>query len=816
MAGARAGSVTHMARTKTRPAASRASRPRGGGVRPRVGRRRTGPTYLDQIVAWLLRVETAGMALVVAAALSIVWLGGFASSPRFVTVLVEGIGLHAFTLSGLLAAVGVAVWSRQLSLVAGYPRLLGAAIPLLAFEAGLFGLLRPDLTVGGASLADVTAGGDLGEMLMGSPLGVVIWLGMAFAAVLIVSPQLVLAGLERVPGLLSAVWGWRIPHKLWHGLMAVIDFAFPTKPPPDERALQTAPAWLPGQFEEGELGRGAVATVPPEQLQEPEIPANRLRQGNLPMYYDPDEEEEEDEEPVPASTATAWLLPPMDLLVSAAPVDETVRPDNALRAGLIVETLASFGVDARVSQFHEGPVVTQFDVEPGWEIKTKLGPERDKDGKPVLGKDGKPVMRQEEVSRTRVRVNQITSLSNDLALALAAPSLRIEAPVPGRSVVGIEVPNTSASVVTMRSVIETPAFQRLAAKSKLALPLGKSVSGEPVVADLTKMPHLLIAGATGSGKSVAINSIIASILMQCRPEEVRFVMIDPKRVELSGFAMIPHLAFSNIVVDMEKVVGTLGAVLHEMEARYKRFASLAVRNIESYNKHPKVAERMPFWVVIIDELADLMMAAPFEVERQICRLAQLARATGIHLIVATQRPSVDVVTGLIKANFPTRIAFAMTSQVDSRTILDMAGAERLLGRGDMLYMPTDASKPKRVQGVYLSDAEIDRIVAYWAQQRVTHSTPVYDHLLEEAQAAIEEEEDADPMYERAKALAEEHSRISTSMLQRRLRIGYPRAARMMDRLEEEGIVGSSSGGSREVLSDDDVDDDDDGGFRAPY
>jgi S-DNA-T family DNA segregation ATPase FtsK/SpoIIIE len=287
---------------------------------------------------------------------------------------------------------------------------------------------------------------------------------------------------------------------------------------------------------------------------------------------------------------------------------------------------------------------------------------------------------------------------------------------------------------------------------------------------------------------------------------VRFVMIDPKRVEMASFSMIPHLAFSNIVVDVEKVVGTLGAVLHEMEARYKRFASLAVRNIDAYNKHPKVAERMPYWVVIIDELADLMMAAPFEVERQICRLAQLARATGIHLIVATQRPSVDVVTGLIKANFPTRIAFAMSSQVDSRTILDMAGAERLLGRGDMLYMPTDASKPKRVQGVYVSDQEIDRLVAYWAQQRVIHSTPVYDHLLEEAQTAMEEEADADPMYERAKALAEEHNRISTSMLQRRLRIGYPRAARLMDRLEEEGVVGgSSSGGSREVIADDDDD-----------
>ena len=287
-------------------------------------------------------------------------------------------------------------------------------------------------------------------------------------------------------------------------------------------------------------------------------------------------------------------------------------------------------------------------------------------------------------------------------------------------------------------------------------------------------------------------SIVASLLMQCRPEELRFVMIDPKRVELSGFALIPHLAFSNIVVDMEKVVGTLGAVIHEMEARYKSFAALAVRNLEAYNKHPKVTQKLPYWVVIIDELADLMMAAPFEVERQICRLAQLARATGIHLIVATQRPSVDVITGLIKANFPTRIAFAMSSQVDSRTILDMAGAERLLGRGDMLYMPTDASKPKRVQGVYVSDAEIDRLVAFWAAQRATHSTFVFDHLLEQAQQEIEEAEDNDPMWDKAKALAEEHTRISTSMLQRRLRIGYPRAARMMDRLEEEGIVGGST------------------------
>ncbi|HEY7271041.1 MAG TPA: DNA translocase FtsK, partial [Dehalococcoidia bacterium] len=334
--------------------------------------------------------------------------------------------------------------------------------------------------------------------------------------------------------------------------------------------------------------------------------------------------------------------------------------------------------------------------------------------------------------------------------------------------------------------------------------LGKSVSGEPVVADLAKMPHLLIAGATGSGKSVCINSIVSCILMHAKPEEVRFVMVDPKRVELSSFAMIPHLAFSSIIVDVEKVVGTLGAVIQEMEARYKRFAALAVRNIDAYNKHPKVGERMPYWVVIIDELADLMMAAPFEVERQICRLAQLARATGIHLIVATQRPSVDVITGLIKANFPTRIAFAVTSQVDSRTIIDGAGAERLLGRGDMLFMPTDASKPKRVQGVYVGDQEIDRIVGFWATERARtgNATPVYDHLLDEAMDAIEEEEDGDPMFERAKALAVEHNRVSTSMLQRRLRIGYPRAARLIDMLEEEGVIGPAGpGGSRDVIAD---------------
>jgi S-DNA-T family DNA segregation ATPase FtsK/SpoIIIE len=520
-----------------------------------------------------------------------------------------------------------------------------------------------------------------------------------------------------------------------------------------------------------------------------------------------DEEEEEELEPAVTTDAQGnrrsregWQLPAMTLLVDRAPV-ETGTADNLQRAALIEETLASFGVDAKVVQVNEGPTVTQFGIEPGWEIKTRTIVEKDADNKPIITKDGVPKTRTEEVSRTRVRVQQITSLANDMALALAAPAIRIEAPVPGKPVLGIEVPNLSKSLVTLRSVVESIPYQRAASKSKLALALGQSVSGEPIVADLARMPHLLIAGSTGSGKSVCMNSIISCILMHASPAEVRFVMIDPKRVELAAFSPIPHLAFSNIVVEMDKVVGTLQAVIHEMEARYRKFAAIAVRNIDGYNRSPRAAEKLPYWVVVIDELADLMMAAPFEVERQICRLAQLARATGIHLVVATQRPSVDVITGLIKANFPTRIAFAVSSQVDSRTILDMAGAEKLLGRGDMLYMAPDAAKPKRLQGVFVSDDEIERLVEFWTQERFSDiERPTYDHLLEAAKAELEQEGATDDMLEKAKELAYEHNRISTSLIQRRLRIGYPRAARLIDMLEEEGVIGpAEGGGSRQVF-----------------
>ncbi|MDO8491809.1 MAG: DNA translocase FtsK, partial [Dehalococcoidia bacterium] len=356
----------------------------------------------------------------------------------------------------------------------------------------------------------------------------------------------------------------------------------------------------------------------------------------------------------------------------------------------------------------------------------------------------------------------------------------------GKSVIGIEVPNAVTSLVTVRGVIESAAFQKLQTKCKLAVGLGKATGGEVVVADIAKMPHLLIAGATGSGKTACMNSIIGCLLMQNTPDELRLILIDPKRVELTTFSNIPHL-LSPVVVDVEEAVKALRRVIVEMDNRYKKFAAVSVRNIEGYNKSARVPAPLPNLVVVIDELADLMMTAPDVVELSLCRLAQLARATGIHLIVATQRPSVDVVTGLIKANFPTRISFAVTSQVDSRTILDMVGAEKLLGRGDMLYMPTDAAKPRRLQGTFSSDPEMEKIVNYWVCQQPAAAA---SDDFATAFAAIDGDapDEKDPVLAKARQLAKDGTRLSASLLQRRLRIGYPRAARIMDVLREEGLV----------------------------
>ena len=459
---------------------------------------------------------------------------------------------------------------------------------------------------------------------------------------------------------------------------------------------------------------------------------------------------------------------------------------------IIEDALASYGVEARVVQTNVGPAVTQYGIEPGWDVKTKQVKKKDKDGNITIS--------VEEVSRTRVKVERIASLANDLALALAAPSIKIEAPIPGKAMVGIEVPNPVASSVSLRSIIETPSFQKVKSKTRLPLALGKSVSGESVAADLAKMPHLLIAGATGSGKSVCMKSIIATFLMHATPDEVRMLMIDPKRVELVSFNNVPHL-LSPVIIDVEKAVSTLKWLAREMDHRYDRLAETGARDIESYNKNPRIDKPMSYLLLVVDELAELMMTAPDDVERILCRLAQLARATGIHLLVATQRPSVDVVTGLIKANFPARISFAVTSQVDSRTILDMVGAEKLLGQGDMLFMPPDAPKPKRLQGSFVSEAEIDRLVSFWVSQRPSDmDVAQLDH---EIAAVSSDESREDVLVSKAKSLAKEHTHLSTSFLQRRLGIGYPRAAKIMDMLEAQGVVGPGEPGkSREVLKSD--------------
>jgi len=694
------------------------------------------------------------------------------------------------------------------------------------FAWGALGLNHAHWTLGGVDFRGATLGGAVGRQLVAGILGKLGWVSLLVVGTALVAPGPTRALARNAPRWLEIAWARRWPHRAIRGAGRYVGFIFrhprnrsaesgvviggtlrerlQPRPVPtfEENPVAIRPSIEPGA-PMSPIGSGAAAQFLRERLPEPG-PESEPEPEPMASTGDDDAHGEPQQLALALGQHPGWQLPALELL-NAPQISSSRKHDNAARAQLIVDTLASFAVDATVVEINEGPTVTQFGVEPGWEIRYRDLPLKDDSGRPQLAPDGRPRTQRVEMGRTRVRVNKITALQNDLALALAAPSLRIEAPVPGRAIVGIEVPNDSATVVTLRNVMETKEFQDLARKTKLALALGKGVSGVPIVADLARMPHLLIAGATGSGKSVCMNSIIAGIMMEATPNDVRFVMVDPKRVELTAYKGIPHLAFSEVIVDVDRVVGTLQAVVAEMESRYKKFAAVAVRNIDTYNRHPRVLKKLAYWIVIIDELADLMMAAPFEVEKLVCRLAQLARATGIHLVVATQRPSVDVVTGLIKANFPTRIAFAVTSMTDSRTILDTGGAEKLLGRGDMLYMPTDAAKPIRLQGVYVSDAEVERIVSFWTDDRFRALAPeTADNLLEAAMSELDDDGGArlvesDPLVERARALALQHRRVSPSLFQRRLRVGYSKATKLIEILEEEGIVGPREGGESRVV-----------------
>jgi S-DNA-T family DNA segregation ATPase FtsK/SpoIIIE len=471
-----------------------------------------------------------------------------------------------------------------------------------------------------------------------------------------------------------------------------------------------------------------------------------------------------------------YTLPPPSLLnepEGPALSDDEIRD----KSQTIRDTLQQFGLPVEVTEVRIGPTVTQFGVTPGIVERT--------------GSGGR-----------KVRVSQISALADDLALALAAPRIRVEAPVPGRPVVGIEVPNSKIQLVGVREVMESPEFRKLDAP--LSIALGHDVAGESVVADLARMPHLLIAGTTGSGKSVCIKAIITCLIYRNKPNDLRLVLIDPKMVELVQFNGVPHL-YGRTEVNLERVVKVLRWVAWEMDDRYKRFASAAARNIDDYNRMMKQKDQpiVPRIVVLIDELADLMMLAPDEVERTICRIAQMARATGIHLVVATQRPSTDVVTGLIKANFPARISFATVSQIDSRVILDMPGAETLMGRGDMLYLASDAGYPVRVQGCFTSEEETKRVVDFWQEQAgpARQEAPWERVMRSEERTPEEDQPGQDGLLQDAISLVKETGTASASLLQRRLRIGHPRAARLMKEMEEMGVIGppEAAGRTRRVI-----------------
>ena len=463
-----------------------------------------------------------------------------------------------------------------------------------------------------------------------------------------------------------------------------------------------------------------------------------------------------------------WEYPSLSL-ISGSPGQKADRGDMKYNAHTIEKTLESFGISARVVEVNLGPAVTQYAMEIA--LGTKL--------------------------------SKITALSNDLALALAAPTgqIRIEAPIPGRSLVGIEIPNHSLEFVTLRHMLSSDILKK--SRDKLLVALGLDVSGNPITANIAKMPHVLIAGTTGSGKSVLINSWITSLLFRTTPHEVRLILVDPKRVELIGYNGIPHL-LTPVIVEPDKILSALKWALQEMDRRYKLFSEVGVRNIDGYNELSGF-QAIPYIIIFIDELADLMAYSPVEVEDSICRLAQMARATGIHLVVATQRPSVDVITGLIKANIPSRLAFNVSSMIDSRVIIDMPGAEKLLGRGDMLYIPPDQAKPTRIQGTYVAEKDVTQLVQFLKSknlpvQYTSEVTSMPTTWKKSGTGAQVTEDGRDSFFEEAVRVVCQYDRASASLLQRRLSIGYARAARILDQLEAEGIVGTGEGSKpRDVL-----------------
>jgi DNA segregation ATPase FtsK/SpoIIIE, S-DNA-T family len=676
-------------------------------------------------------------------------------------------GWGAFAFAAMLGALGVLIIARTQNIV-----LVTPWRSVIAIEIAFFALL-PVLTAFGA-FEDK----DLWRMItQGNGGGVVGWGLLAIVAP--VFSRYAAGFLYLIVLIVALTFGLRVPWLTWYARLKIW---LVRRRPIETAATPTAAAALlsPAQALEEEI-------VPPQAvIVNAKLPGQQPVQATqLPLKVVKTEET-----PAPPKLKRERALPPPDLLEGHTS-ESIAQEEIAHKQEVIENTLRQFGLEAKVVRVSQGPAVTQYGVEPGYIERS--------------GVDG-------EVRRQKVRVAQISSLQNDLALALAAPSLRIEAPVPGQSFVGIEVPNDAIEMVGLRGVLDSEAFGKLKAKAPLAFALGRDVSGMAVAADLASMPHILIAGTTGSGKSVCINAIIMSLIMDNAPDDLRIVMIDPKMVELLRYNGLPHL-YGRVETEIERIVGVLRWVTREMDSRYKKFSDLGVRHVNEYNERMlgQGAEKLPYLAVFIDELSDLMMSAPVEVEKTICRIAQMARATGIHLVIATQRPSTDVVTGLIKANFPARIAFAVASGVDSRVILDGVGAETLLGKGDMLFLSPTANGPVRVQGCYAGEREIDRVADFWrAQYADEERAPApwemskAQHLEEIAQAGAATaalEDDDEVLLARAIELVKKHRQASASWLQRKMRLGYPKAAYLIDRMEQMGIVGpvQEAGRARAVL-----------------
>jgi len=625
------------------------------------------------------------------------------------------------------------------------------------------------------ALLSVLGGGSIERAEQGLDGGVVGWGLNEFISILMSPlPEGLAAGLKTLLLVMVAILGVLFGFQLFGRVIEKLDHLIDQSEGKMKDEVYETPAVV--------IAGGNEPIQPAEEKRK-----TGKRSTPLPAQFRKDFKVDQQEEDLLADYNRDDRLPPLEILQEGSGIKPSERHINQT-AGLIEKTLSDFGIPAKVVGFKVGPTITQFALEPGYLDRLATSPENDE-------------------NRQKVRVSQISSLKKDLALALSVERLRIQAPVPGRPYIGIEVPNEKSVIVGLRSILETEAFYKV--NSPLSIAMGRDVSGQPVVADLVKMPHLLIAGTTGSGKSVCIAALTACLVMNNTPEELRLVMIDPKMVELVRFNGLPHLV-GKVETDLDTISAVLKWVVIEMQERYKLLEELRARDIDSYNRKAtrrKDYEPLPRIVVMIDELADLMMSAAEQTETTIVRLAQMARATGIHLVIATQRPSTDVVTGLIKANFPARISFAVASGVDSRVILDSTGAETLLGRGDMLFLNPEEGTPIRAQGVHLSDKEIEKIISYWQQSWTgeTEEKSPWEEMME----AEEVFADKDDLVEEAIELLSKTGRASTSMLQRRLKIGYPRAARLMDELEDLGVVGPSRGGGKErdILIDSEDEDD---------